>query len=53
MHKAALQDFILSILPVPSQTLAYVMEHFEERTFIKNEFLLQEGKITTVKTTLN
>jgi CRP-like cAMP-binding protein len=46
MEKTALTNFIRSILPVSSQTLDYIVGHFEERTILKNELFLIEGKIS-------
>jgi len=46
MDKAGLTNFILSVLPVPIETLTDIASHFEERIILKNEFFLKEGKIS-------
>ncbi|GAB3740308.1 Crp/Fnr family transcriptional regulator [Spirosoma lituiforme] len=46
MAKEALIAFIQSNIPVSGNALTTIIDHFEERTIKKNEFFLQEGKVS-------
>jgi CRP-like cAMP-binding protein len=46
MNKEPLIHFFQSNLPVSKQTLNDIVAHFEERHFVRNEFLLKEGKVS-------
>ncbi len=46
MEKTELINFILSNLPVPKQVLIEIATHFEERIILKNDFFVNEGKIS-------
>lgn len=43
MNKEPLINFIQNNLPTTRKTLLEIAEHFEERTFTKNDFFLKEG----------
>jgi len=46
MNKEPLINFIQNCLPVSKKTLSDIAEHFEEKTFAKNDYFLREGQIS-------
>lgn len=46
MNKEPLIHFFQSNLPVSKPMLNDIVAHFEERHFVRNEFLLKEGKVS-------
>lgn len=45
-NKEPLINFVKSNIPVSTQTLAEIADHFELRSFKKNDYFLKEGKIS-------
>ena len=46
MNKSPLTDFIQNSIPASSETLNAIAAHFEEKTFLKNEYFLKEGYVS-------
>jgi CRP-like cAMP-binding protein len=46
MDKKPLIDFIQNAIPASAEILAEIVLHFEERTFLKNDYFLKEGNIS-------
>ncbi|WP_229215879.1 Crp/Fnr family transcriptional regulator [Dyadobacter frigoris] len=46
MHKKPLTDFIQNTIPASNETLTAIAAHFEEKTFLKNEYFLKEGNVS-------
>ncbi|CCG53618.1 Probable cAMP-binding protein [Flavobacterium indicum GPTSA100-9 = DSM 17447] len=46
MSKELLINYIQNNLPTSRKTLDEIVEHFEERTFSKNDYFLKEGQIS-------
>jgi CRP-like cAMP-binding protein len=46
MNKELLINFIQNNLPTSRKTLDEIAEHFEEKTFTKNDYFLKEGQIS-------
>jgi CRP-like cAMP-binding protein len=46
MDKEPLIYFIQNSLPASRKTISDIAEHFEERTFVKNDYFLREGQIS-------
>ena len=46
MDKKPLKDFIQASIPVSQEILAEIVVHFEEKTFLKNNYFLKEGTVS-------
>lgn len=46
MNKKPLTDFIQNTIPASNETLTTIAAHFEEKTFLKNEYFLKEGNVS-------
>ncbi|MBE9466481.1 Crp/Fnr family transcriptional regulator [Dyadobacter sp. UP-52] len=46
MNKKPLIDFIQNTIPASNQTLMAIAAHFEEKTFLKNDYFLKEGNVS-------
>jgi CRP-like cAMP-binding protein len=46
MDKGILTTFFRDNFPIPSQRLALIADHFELKTYKKNDYFLEEGKVS-------